>query len=112
MFGRKKKANLYDIQEERLLQQLNETDLGSDLYKELQAELKTTHQLRGDSRESRRKISKEAKGSLLGKLAGGGIVLTGLGLVSLFEMKGNTYTGEKRTFADSFVRLLGKFTGV
>ena len=107
-----KKVNPYDIEEQRILKALMETNSKDEDYKKLQEELKNTIQMRGDSKESKRRISKQDKGSILTKLVGGGLVLGGLGLVSFFEMKGNTYTGEKRTFADGFIRTLGKFMGI
>lgn len=98
----------YDKEELRLLTRLNSLTMGTEEYKECQAELKNINAMRSESRESKRKISKQDRGSIVLKILGG--VTGGLGLLAVIkaEKDGLTYTGEKRTIMDSICRGIGQ----
>ena len=77
------------------------------LQKEIQQELKTVNQTRADSRESKRRISKTDKGSIIVKLLGIGGAAVGLFSIIKAERDGLTFTGEKRSVMDAISRGIG-----
>ena len=99
--------HLYDQEEDRLRIMLAQIHPLDDDYDKLQGKLKTTVQLRADSKESKRKICKSDRGGIIMKLIGGVGAISGILLVSRYEQQGDTWTGEKRTFVDSVTRVLG-----
>lgn len=115
MFGKKKNRRDYNFYEEevsRLQEKLKTVEPGSEEYKEIWAEINTAIRAKESHQESNRRMSKENRGQLWIKGLGIGGILTGIGLTSYFELKGNTYSGEKRKWVDEgiglFHRLLGK----
>lgn len=113
MFGKKKEKKVsiykfYDEEEARLLAKLAELESGTDSYKETQSELRAISQMRAESKESKRRISKEGKVSLAASILGftGGVI--GLFGVIKAERDGLTFTGEKRTIMDSICRGIGQ----
>lgn len=104
-----KKNDFFDMEQDRIQEEMQKFDVRSQEYKELQGLLKTTICTRGESKESRRRVSKSDKGQMLIKGLGiGGILLAIFGM-SKFEMSGNAFTGEKRHWVDTLVSNLGKF---
>ena len=103
------KMDPYDKEELRLHQYLSTLELGSAEYDKAQSELKAVNEMRESSHESKRRISKSDKGGIIRQ--GLGIVgtLLGIGAVGWYEMKGNTFTGEKRTIADGLTRAVARF---
>ena len=97
----------YDTEEARLLIALNKQQPGTDTYKELQKELREINQMRDESRESRRRVSKSDRGGIIMKLLGiaGGAV--GLFSIIKAERDGMTFTGQKRTIMDAISRTIG-----
>ena len=111
MFGRKKDKmsvyKLYDDEEVRLLTKMANMENGTEAYKEAQSELRALNATRAESRESKRRISKDGKVTLAAKILG--IIGGGIGLFSIIkaERDGMTFTGEKRTIMDSLCRGIG-----
>lgn len=103
------KADFFDKEEDRLSKLLAEVDPKEDreTYETLKKDLKETISMRSESRESKRRISKEAKGNLLIKAVGGFIGALGLGSILWAEHKGMVFTGEKRSMVDSISRTIG-----
>lgn len=101
------KKDPYDKEELRLLLRLQKLNPGTEEYKEAQAELKNINQMRGESRESKRKIAKADRGGIVLKVLG--LVGGGVGLFSVIkaERDGLTFTGEKRTVMDAICRGIG-----
>jgi len=106
-----KKANnpdhLYDEEELTLLKRMKDLDRGSEEYKECQSELKNIHILRAESRESKRRISKQDKGGILIKTLGIFGAALGVGSIIWSERQGMTFTGEKRSIMDAIARGIG-----
>ena len=104
---RRQRRDPYYSEETRLRLMLGALDPGSDAYKEIQNELRTINQIRGESAESKRRISKEHKGGIIIKILG--MAGAGAGLASIIwaEHKGLTFTGEKRTVMDAIARGIG-----
>lgn len=98
----------YSVEEVRLVLKLKELEPGTPEYQEIQTELKNTNIMRGESRESKRRISKQDKGGIIIKVLG--ILGAGAGIGSIIwaETKGMAFTGEKRKFMDSISSCLGK----
>lgn len=98
----------YYVEEMRLNLMLQNLEPGSDAYKEIQQELKLTNQMRGESAESKRRISKADKGGIIIKILG--ILGAGAGIGSIIwaETRGLTFTGEKRKIMDSISTSIGK----
>jgi len=109
MFGRNKKPNFFDLEEARIQQRMMTLETNSPEYKEAQQELKTMISLRGESKESKRRISKGDKGQMLIKGLGIGGILVAIFGMAKFEKDGNTFTGEKRRWVDTLVSNLGRF---
>lgn len=109
MFGKKKKRNFYDMELERLQANMQQLEPGSDKYKESQAELKTLIAIRGEDKESRRRISKTHKGEMLVKGLGITGILTAIGVMSFHERQGYSYGGENRKWIDILCNNLGRF---
>ena len=105
----KKKPSFYDLEEDRIKELMRGLEVGSDEYKAAQQELKSLIILRGEEKESKRRISKDSKGQLLIKGLGVGGILAALFMTSKFEKDGNTYTGEKRKWVDTLANNLGRF---
>ncbi len=103
------KGDFFDKEEDRLSKLLAEVDPKEDreTYETLKKDLKETINMRSESRESKRRISKEAKGNLLIKTVGGVIGALGLGGILWAEHKGMVFTGEKRSMVDSISRTIG-----
>lgn len=106
--AKKKVKDPYYVEELRLNLKLQELEPGTAEYKEIQQELKMTNQMRGESAESKRRISKQDKGGILIKLLG--ILGAGAGIGSIIwaETRGMTFTGEKRKIMDSISSSIGK----
>ena len=101
------KRDYYDKEELRIQQLLNTLDPDSEKYSEIQALLRNNNQIRGESRESKRSVSKEAKGNIIVKVLGLMGAGVGLGSIIWAEYKGMTFTGEKRTILDAISRGIG-----
>lgn len=97
----------YSVEELRLNLQLQKLTPGTPEYKEIQQELKATNQMRAESRESRRRISKTDKGGIIIKILGLGGAAAGLFSIIKAERDGLTFTGEKRTVMDAISRGIG-----
>ena len=106
-----KKANnpdhLYDEEELALLKRMKDLDRGSDEYKEAQSELKNLNVMRAESRESKRRISKQDKGGIIIKVLGIFGAAAGVGSIIWAEKQGMTFTGEKRSVMDAIARGIG-----
>lgn len=105
----KKVPDFFDSEQLRIQDEMAKFDVRSPEYKELQQQLKMIIVLRGDNKESKRRIAKADKGQMLIKGLGiGGILLAIFGM-SKFEVNGNTFTGEKRHWVETLVSNLGRF---
>ena len=106
--AKRKIKDPYYVEELRLNLKLQELEPGTEQYKEVQQELKTTNIMRGESAESKRRISKADKGGIIIKVLG--ILGAGAGIGSIIwaETKGLTFTGEKRRIMDSISSSIGK----
>lgn len=106
--AKRKIKDPYYVEELRLNLKLQELEPGTEQYKEVQQELKTTNIMRGESAESKRRISKQDKGGIIIKVLG--ILGAGAGIGSIIwaETKGLTFTGEKRRIMDSISSSIGK----
>ena len=111
MFGKKKKQNAYDREEEKLIAYIDAIDCDSPEYERAQRILKENSSLREASRESKRRLTKEGRGNVLLKILGIGGTIGGVITVALFERNGLTYTGQKRTVMDSLTRAIGNLMG-
>ena len=110
MFGKKKrKPNFYDMECERIQQKMMTLEVGTDEYKKAQADLKEVIAMRGNDKESKRRISKGDKGQLLIKGLGIGGIIGSIFLMSKHEKDGYTYTGENRKWIDILCNNLGRF---
>ena len=105
-FKRKKKQDPYDEQEERLHEYIRTLECGTDEFKEAQSELGKVCDMRERSRESRRSLDKQGRASIWVKILGGAGTLAGIGALGYYEMKGNTFSGEKRKLADGLTNLV------
>lgn len=99
----------YDRQEIRILDELEKLDVKDPEYSRLQTLLKTTNTMRSESRESRRRLTKEGRGNLWGKILGILGTVGGIVAVAKFEKDGGMVTGEKRTIMDALCRAVGNF---
>lgn len=109
MFGKRRKPNFYDLETERIQAKMATLEVGSAEYKQAQADLKELIAMRGNDKESKRRISKADKGQLMVKGLGvAGIAACIFGMAK-FERDGNTFTGEKRRWVDCLVSNLGRF---
>lgn len=108
MFG-KRKPNFYDFECERIQNKLSTLDVGTDEYKKTQSDLKEIIAMRGNDKESRRRISKGDKGQLLIKGLGIGGILTAIFVMSKHEKDGYTYSGENRNWVNILCNNLGRF---
>lgn len=101
------KRDPYDILERRLQLKLLEMESGTAEFQEIQKELKEVNASRAESRESKRKISKQDKGGIIIKILG--IFGAGAGLASIIwaEKQGMTFTGEKRGVMSAISRGIG-----
>lgn len=107
LFG-KKQPTFFDTEAERIKEEMSHLTIGSDEYKEVQAELDKLYSLQGKSKEVNARVSKEDKGRILLKVVstvGLGGLIFGL---SRFELKGNTFTGENRTSINTLIKGAGK----
>lgn len=104
---REERQDPYDKEEQRLRQMIIELDPFDEKYDQLQGKLKNTIAMRGDSKESKRKICKSDRGGLLMKIIGVGGAIAGGIMIGKFEKDGLTYTGEKRSFMDAVTRTFG-----
>lgn len=104
-----KRRDFFDEEQERIQKEMSKYDVCSNEYRQLMAEQKELIALRGESRESRRRISKTDKGQLLirGLTIGSGLLAI-LG-ISKFERDGNTFTGEKRSLIDTIAGCMSRF---
>lgn len=109
MFGKKKRPNFYDMEAERIQMAITKLDIGSDEYKEASSELKQLIAMRGEDKESKRRIDKRDKGQMLIKGLGITGILAAIFGMAKFEKEGNTFTGEKRRWVDTLVSNLGRF---
>ena len=106
LFKRTKRVDPYDAEEKRLHEYIATLNCGSEEYKEAQSELKNVNVMREQSRESRRKLDKAGRASVWTKIIGGIGTLCGIGALGYYEMKGNTFSGEKRRLADGLSNLV------
>lgn len=106
---RESRRNLYDVEEDRLRKMICELDPLEDgeKYDKLQAKLKNTISMRDTSKESKRKICKSDRGTILKTILSVGGGIAGGILIGKFEKDGLTYTGEKRSFMDAVTRTFG-----
>lgn len=102
----KRKPDLYDDQERRLHEYIATLECGTDEFDRAQMELAKTNEMRDKSRESRRKLDRAGRASLWCKIVGGVGTLLGIGALGWYEMKGNTFSGEKRKLADGLSNLV------
>ena len=80
----------------------------TDEYKETQQELKTLIQIRSESKESKRKISKSDRGGIIIRvleLFGAG---AGVTAIVMAEKNGMIFTGEKKRIMDTVSSCVGK----
>lgn len=102
------KRDPYDQIEAAIQKKLLQTDVEADEFADLQARLKTNVVTRAESRESKRRISKQDKGGILLKILG--ILGAGAGIGSIIwaERQGMVFTGEKRSVMDAIARGIGQ----
>ena len=105
MFAKRK--DLYGVEEQRLRTLICELDPFDERYDQLQGKLKNTISMRADSRESKRKICKSDRGSLLKTILSVGGGLFGGIMIAKYEKDGMMFTGEKKSFMDSLTRTIG-----
>lgn len=102
------KRDPYDILEEKLQKKLIELDVDDEEFGEVQSKLKSNNIMRAESRESKRKISKQDKGGIIIKvlsILGAG---AGIGSIIWAEHQGMVFTGEKRSIMDAIARGIGQ----
>lgn len=99
----------YDKEELRLHEYLSKLELGTPEYDKAQTELKNINEMRESSHESKRRISKADKGGIIRQALGIAGTICGIGALGYYEMRGNTFTGEKRTLADGLTRIVARF---
>ncbi len=109
--GMKKKLDAYDLEEAKLHEVLAKLDGGTDEYEKAQKQLKEINIMRKEHRESKGKMSPSDKAGLWRKILGGGVTIGGVCLLSHYEAKGNIFSGEKKSFADGFTKVLCRFFG-
>lgn len=104
---RRKLRDPYYAEECRLNLMLSALEPGTECYDRISQELRQINQMRGESRESKRRISKEHKGSIIIKVLS--MLGAGAGLASIIwaERQGLTFTGEKRSVMDAISRGIG-----
>ena len=103
--------NPYDAEEAALHEALARLDPGTDEYGKAQDQLGKINSMRKEHWESKKRMTIGDRGKLLLKILGGGITIGGVCLLSKYEADGHMFTGEKKSFADGFVRTLGRFFG-
>lgn len=101
------KRDPFDVIEQKL--QLKRLDLepGTDEYERISKELRDNTAMRAENRESKRRIAKADRGTLIGRILsiiGAGV---GIGSVIWAERQGMVFTGEKRSLMDSITRGIG-----
>ena len=102
------KRDPYDILEEKLQQKLLDTEVDAENFGKIQDMLKSNNIMRAESRESKRRISKQDKGSIIIKflsILGAG---AGIGSIIWAEHQGMVFTGEKRSIMDAIARGIGQ----
>ena len=109
MFGKKKQRSFYDLETERIQNKMATLEEGSDEYKQCLTDLKAIISMRGDDKESRRRISKGDKGQLLIKGLGISGIIGAIFMMSRHEKSGYTYSGENRKWVDILCQNLGRF---
>lgn len=98
----------YDILEEKLQKKLVELDVDDEEFGDVQNKLKINNIMRAESRESKRRISKQDKGGIIIKvlsILGAG---AGVGSIIWAEHQGMVFTGEKRSVMDAIARGIGQ----
>ena len=108
MFG-KRKPSFYDMEIARIQAKMETLEVGSEEYKKSQTDLKEIIAIRGNDKESRRRISKDHKGQMLIKGLGIGGIVGSIILMSKHEKDGYTYSGENRRWVDILCNNLGRF---
>lgn len=109
MLGRKQKLDAYDLEEQKLHEVLAKLEGGTDAYEKAQKQLKEVNLMRKEHRESKGKMSPTDKAGIWKKILGGTVTIGGVCLLSHYEAKGNIFSGEKKSLADGFTRVLTKF---
>lgn len=104
-----KKIKPFDAEEIKLQKYLASLDCGTEEYREALNEQRSLYENLERSRESRRKLNKEGRASVWTKIIGGVGTLLGIGALGYYEMKGNTFSGEKRKLADGLSNLVSGF---
>lgn len=98
----------YDKQEKELLKAMDAMeDKNSEAFEKLQAKLKNINIMRAESKESKRRISKQDRGGIIIKVLGIFGAAAGVGSIIWAEHEGMTFTGEKRSIMDSICRGIG-----
>ena len=106
-----KRVDPYDDQERRLHEYISKLECGTDEFREAQKELAQVNTMRRESKDSKCRLTREAKGNLALKIVGGlGLLGAAIG-IGAYESKGMTFTGEKRSLMDTIIRIAGKFGG-
>ena len=102
-------VSLYpELQSDKLVQ--SQIDLYINNNQKIK-ELKEINIMRKEHRESKGKMSPSDKAGLWRKILGGGVTIGGVCLLSHYEAKGNIFSGEKKSFADGFTKVLCRFFG-
>lgn len=101
------KQDPFDAIERKL--QLKRLDLepGTDEYERISKELRDNTAMRAENRESKRRIAKADRGTLICRILS--IIGAGAGIGSVIwaERQGMVFTGEKRSLMDSITRGIG-----
>lgn len=93
MFWKKKKVPTdFELMEEKLLKARQEAKIGSPEYDKINEEIEKLYALHGKRKELRRRVDPAIKRTLVS----GSIMGCLMGANMLFELKGNTYTGQQR----------------
>ena len=101
------KQSLYDKEELRLQLKLCKLEPGTEEYQQVQSLLRNNNNIRSESRESKRRISKADKGGIIIKCLGIVGAAFGVGSIIWAEKQGMTFTGEKRSIMDAISRGIG-----
>ncbi len=101
-----KKLDPFDAEAKRLQDYLATVQCGTEEYRAIQKDFLTNATMREQNRESRKKLDKQGRASVWTKIIGGVGTLLGIGALGYYEMKGNTFSGEKRKLADGLTNII------
>lgn len=94
MFGKERKPSEYEIQRERIFEEMALAKPGTDEYKKLLDQLTELRKFAGDEKDMKKRLDNDTKKTIISKILGflgiGGLVF---GLTKFEKIDGNMFSG-------------------